>query len=108
MGQKLLAPYELRRVEWVDSRGTGRHWNRVADIKADGICGMVSVGYVIHETETHICLAPHLGIEDDGDHQACGEMHIPKVSITSSNVLMEEDNYSAIVPKHGLERIKIR
>lgn len=84
---KVLPPYELRRVEWHDSRGASARWQRVVDIKDDGICAMVSVGYVIAETNTEICLAPHLAIESDGDHQACGEMHIPKSCVLSMKLL---------------------
>lgn len=76
-----MGKQKLKLVRWHDSRGVGARWNRVDDIKHDGICKMQSVGWLIHETKTHICIAPHMGIEDDGDHQACGEMHIPKSCI---------------------------
>lgn len=72
---------EIKLIKWRDSRGVSAHWNVVSNIKNDGICRMESVGWVIKETDDHICIAPHMGLEQDGDHQVCGEMHIPKVCI---------------------------
>jgi hypothetical protein len=73
--------HSLKLVSWHDSRGAGSQWKMTSEVKADGICSMQSVGWLIAETKKHICIAPHMGIEDDGDHQVCGEMHIPKSCI---------------------------
>jgi len=72
---------KLKLIQWYDSRGVGARWNRIDDVKNDGICKMQSVGWIIAETKSHICVAPHMGLENDGDHQVCGEMHIPKSCI---------------------------
>lgn len=72
---------KLKLIKWHDSRGVGAQWNHVDDVKDDGICTMQSVGWVISETKSQICLAPHVGVEDHDEHQVCGEMHIPKTCI---------------------------
>ena len=70
-------------VDWHDSRGVGASWSRISDVKDDGICKMQSVGWLVKKTKKHICIMPHVGIEDDGDDQGCGEMHIPRSCIDS-------------------------
>lgn len=74
---------EIVCVEWVDSRGAGANWNFAKDIEKDGICIMESIGRVLYSSDQEICIAPHWGIEEDGDNQVCGEMHIPLVSIVN-------------------------
>lgn len=74
-------------VEWHDSRGAGPSWNFVSTIREDGICPMRSVGWVVVENDQELCIAPHVGHEKDGEHQVCGEMHIPKTCIDSIKVL---------------------
>lgn len=72
---------QLLLIEWVDSRGAGPRWHYASEIADDKLCKMQSVGWVIKHSKEEICIAPHLGLEDDGDHQVCGEMHIPMVCI---------------------------
>ena len=69
-------------VEWIDSRGVGSRWATLKDIADDEICSMRSVGWVLKDDDKQLCVGPHMGVEDDGDHQVCGEMHIPKVCVT--------------------------
>ena len=73
---------ELVLVNWVDSRGVGQEWSVVSDIN-EGVCKMQSVGWVLKKTKKQICIAPHVGLEKDGDHQVCGEMHIPMSCVRS-------------------------
>jgi len=73
--------YKLKLIQWHDSRGVGARWHFISAVKDDGICSMQSVGWLIAETKTHVCIAPHMGLESDGEHQVCGEMHIPKSCI---------------------------
>lgn len=69
---------DLLYIEWVDSRGTHESWTELEDMVSE-CCVISSVGWAIKEDEELIHLVPHLGSNPD---QGCGDMVIPKVSIT--------------------------
>ena len=71
----------LLAIQWMDARGTRPDWGLVEDID-DGLCMISSVGWVIHETDEYIQLAPHIGHDPK---QACGDMIIPKAGIVKQH-----------------------
>jgi len=75
---------DLVKVWWMDSRGATSSWSRVEDIN-EGVCEMVSVGYLLKEHDDHIVIAPHISTGDD--QQACGVMYIPLCAIIKREAL---------------------
>ncbi|MEO1042809.1 MAG: hypothetical protein AAFX52_10995 [Pseudomonadota bacterium] len=80
----------LELVRWVDSRGTTSRWCLVDDLEDNGPCSMISVGWVCRETKSDVQVAPHIGVESDGEHQVTGVMTIPKECIIGREVLHTE------------------
>ena len=78
---------KLKLIEWQDSRGVSAQWQFISTVKDDNLCICNSVGWVIKESKECVTIAPHIGIEIDGDNQVCGEMHIPKRSILKMKTL---------------------
>lgn len=74
-------------IDWVDSRGVNTNWHHLTDFPKDNICNMKSVGWLLHDDDGSVCIVPHVGVEDSGDNQGCGEMNIPKACITKLTVL---------------------
>ena len=79
---------KLLLVEWMDANGVNRDWEDLDNYTAL-LPTMRSVGWVVHETETLLCVCPHY-CEKTGDigHQGCGIMTIPKVAIVSRKELV--------------------
>jgi len=83
-----MVAFNLERVAWMDSRCPTDSWARVRDFGSVNALSMVSVGFIIKETDEEILVAPHVGIEDVvEDTQVSGVITIPKVSIVSRETL---------------------
>lgn len=69
-------------IKWIDSRGVGSQWIQMKHIEQHNACICESVGWIIHEDDSVIEIAPHRSDIESGDQmQVCGEMVIPKVAI---------------------------
>lgn len=69
-------------IKWIDARGCNAEWTWQKDLILHP-CLCESLGWVIHEDEHAIVLAPHQSMRDadEEEPQYCGEMVIPKVAI---------------------------
>src|SRR2546425_96866 len=87
-------------VEWLDSYGVGSHWTSVKNIKTPDLT-CKSVGWLISEDETTICVCPHITQDDHdvADYAGCGEMHIPLVAIVRLVELSIPDLVTAPAPQ---------
>jgi hypothetical protein len=65
-------------VEWVDSCINGK-WTHEEPNVAPLSCR--SVGFVVHQDENSVIIAPHITVEDGEVGQRCGEMTIPTCCI---------------------------
>jgi len=88
---------EIEKIEWVDSFGVNSDWTEFDKISNDIVITCTSVGYVIKETETYIIVVPHLhgdtrsiGNGKEISASGCGDMAIPKCSITERYVLTKD------------------
>jgi histidinol dehydrogenase len=83
-------------IKWIDAETTGdTAWQNLEEIKTDALKAppiMSTVGFLIHDCETHVAVVDTYGPED------CSMMHrIPKEMIKSvSNLFLEGDNPYAI------------
>lgn len=77
----------LKQITWTDAQGGRLEWTNLPDVEP--VCKtIVSVGFVIAETDTVISVAPHYGLETADEHAfVCGVMHIPKTCITHTKNL---------------------
>lgn len=82
---------DLVLVEWVDSRGSSGGWEHVTEVMREGICLMLSVGWIIRQNDDGICIAPHCSTGDEL-MQVCGVMNIPKKCITAIKPLKKGRN----------------
>ena len=69
---------ELVLVEWLDSR-RGEGWARLEEVRDESPTRCRSVGWIIRKSPSALTIAGHLG---ENPEQCCGDMTIPKRSIT--------------------------
>lgn len=85
--------YKLLLVEWLDSTSRNE-WNAVDEIVADvRVPKCRSVGWLLHEVDTHVYLASSLFAYDDPTLRslASGDIKIPKGCILKRTVLATHD-----------------
>lgn len=75
------------KIKWVDSSSDGGRWTRLDDIDND-ILDVVSVGFIVKETDRQITLALNNIITPE-EEQYCQMISIPKVAITKIDELGE-------------------
>lgn len=87
-------------IEWRDAFGCSPSWTEVADIKPDALT-CKSVGWLAHEDADSLVIIPHLSAPDHGhsEQQGCGDMTIPRVSVTRIVRLQEDRATSQPLPE---------
>lgn len=80
-------PIEL--IEWVDSASLdgARGWRSVTEIADLEPGHVLSVGWMVKETDTYVVL-----ISQSGDNQFDGEICIPKIAVIRRKILLHEKN----------------
>ena len=79
--------YKLEVVEWVDSAHSAG-WHFIDPRDEPKATRILSVGWVVVESETVVRLVPHREIDDDEhEMQVMGDLRIPKTAIISRRVL---------------------
>ena len=69
-------------IEWEDSVQPNASWVYTEDFKAHSIVKCVSVGWLIHSSNSVKTLAPNIGDVNAIDEQMCGTIRIPHRCIT--------------------------
>lgn len=78
---------KIEYIKWLDARGVSTGWEHKEEITMD-LSEVVSVGYVIEETEQKIVVAPNMDTTDSP--QVAGVMAIPKVNILERYELVKD------------------
>ena len=79
---------KIELIQWVDSFGCGSRWQEMDSMKDRAVLYCHSVGFVIKETDDYVVIVPHRAVETEQcEEQGCGDMTIPKVCITSREIL---------------------
>jgi hypothetical protein len=74
-------------VQWIDSTHGGG-WNSISTHRSSCHLGpMVSIGFVVQETETHLLLAQSQSVPEE---DCANTLAIPKVAITHIEVIEQE------------------
>lgn len=87
--KKLSRPfqmYPLVEIHWDDATGLRHGWE--SDVDSIELAIVLSVGFLIKETESHIIIAQDLSPE--GEHN--GRSQIPKGMIKATKILRKADN----------------
>jgi hypothetical protein len=71
--------HQIIRVEWEDSSSTSRVWNQGEYLAKQTNQRCVSIGFLVHEDESCVVIAGHMGIDECPDF--AGDMRIPKSAI---------------------------
>jgi hypothetical protein len=84
-----MRPGNLVALQWVDSSGCARGWQRMDEAEVPPPFYVNSVGWVVAADKVSITLAPHLGfvVGRSGDEQAQGMMTIPLRCVLRRQVL---------------------
>lgn len=73
----------LVRVEWLDTHGCPAGWQFEDEAEFD-VSRVMSVGYLIRETDEMLVLAPHVARPDGGERrQLAGVIAIPRCQVVS-------------------------
>lgn len=76
--------HQLVMIEWLDSFGVGPAWEPIYDETELKLPVCVSVGYVVKENDSAICVVPHVFPADEeigAVKSGCGDMTIPRAAI---------------------------
>ena len=76
-----IGPYPLVVVEWADSAQPISHWQWLDEYEANGPILCTSVGYIVHDADGVMSLAPNLGDVMRDRAMASGIMRIAQCSI---------------------------
>lgn len=102
----MIDPENIVWVKWIDSSGCSG-WKSEADLKARRVSTIVSVGFVLQETDTVIALVQNVDKDEPGPGQkgedyACDLITIPRVAIIDGpRKLIREDQWA--VKRVGVE-----
>jgi len=80
-------PYPLVVVEWADSAQPISHWQWLDEYEANGPILCTSVGYIVHDADGVMSLAPNLGDVMRDRAMASGIMRIAQSSIRGVRAL---------------------
>lgn len=83
MSKKWKAPakYRLVAVEWLDSARPSVAWQWIDDLDEAVPAYCISIGFLVRESKTAICVAANVGDLEFDRSQACGIISIPVVAI---------------------------
>ena len=84
---KILLKYTKVEVEWEDSTQPNPSWCFTKNIQLLGPVECISIGFLLEQDKSTICLAPNIGEIGTESEQASGVMYIPKSSIKSIKIL---------------------
>jgi len=74
-------------VWWFDSRRPAGEWLRLDDFEPEEICCCCSVGYLVHEDDEQLALAPNIADADSDNPQISGIIQIPVSCVTKRRTL---------------------
>ena len=77
-------------VEWEDSAQPIPSWSYLSSFDAPGTVRCASVGWLIHDDEEMLALAPNLGaLDDENSVQVSGVIQIPARCVVKQTRLLE-------------------
>ena len=80
--------YKLVKVEWEDSRQPISEWQFLEDLTLLDPVKCITVGYLIKDGETHVCICQSIGDHKE-DMQVLGIITIPSSCISKITNLQE-------------------
>lgn len=72
-------------IRWKDARGCSANWEPYETGQEMELCEIWSFGFLIHECEERLVVAPHMEIK--GDTDVSGTMSIPAVNVIEKRIL---------------------